>query len=233
MTFASRVVFPTCLYSCSDCSWRKWHTSKYAHDLCEPCGVSYLFIFMLRLQLTQVTHHKIRPWSLRAVWCFLPVYLHAQTTADASDTPQNMPMIFARRVVFPTCLYSCSDYSWRMWHTTKYAHDLCTPCGVSHLFIFMLRLQLTHVTHHKICPWSLRAVWCFLPVYLHAQTAINASDIRTWPIAVILIMETQIPPIRAPCWEENGINSWIPSLHLWLSPYLSITFRDLLQELKQ
>ena len=53
--------------------------------------------------------------------------------------------------------------------------------------------------------------------YLHAQTAVDAGDIRTWRITVILITgKPQIPPIGAPAmlrWK-NDTNSWIPSLNL-------------------
>ena len=51
-------------------------------------------------------------------------------------------------------------------------------------------------THAKqMHPRSLHAVWRFTHVYLHAQTAVNAGDKRTWWTTVILITrKTQRPP---------------------------------------
>ena len=39
----------------------------------------------------------------------------------------------------------------------------------------------------QMCPRSLHAVQHFTRVYLHAETAVDASDIRTWRTTVILI----------------------------------------------
>ena len=76
----------------------------------------------------------------------------------------------------------------------------------------------TEINANKMCPWSLCAIMLrFTHVYLHAQTAVNTSDVRTWWITVILIMgKTQIPHIGAPCRDENGNDSWISSLNLWV-----------------
>ena len=53
-------------------------------------------------------------------------------------------------------------------------------------------------------------MWHFKLVYLQAQTTVDAADIRTWQIMVILITgNTQILPIGAQNQEENGADSWI------------------------
>ena len=44
-------------------------------------------------------------------------------------------------------------------------------------------------------PRSLRAVQRFMHVYLHAQTVVDAGDIRTWRTTVILIPGKTKPPI--------------------------------------
>ena len=57
-------------------------------------------------------------------------------------------------------------------------------------------LPTTHTKTNTIQmrPWSLRSVRRFTWVYLHAQTAVDAGDIRTWRTTVILIMgKTQDP----------------------------------------
>ena len=71
----------------------------------------------------------------------------------------------------------------------KCIHDLCASCGVS-----------THV-------------------YLHPQTAVYAGDIHTWRNTVIFILivgKTRIPPIWAPCWDQNGAGSGISLAYLWV-----------------
>ena len=68
-------------------------------------------------------------------------------------------------------------------HTQKqtqnqWVHDLCTPCSVLRVF------------------------------YLHAQTTVDAGDMRTWRTVVILITgKTRRPPIWATCRDKNGPGS--------------------------
>ena len=109
-----------------------------------------------------------------------------------------------------------TDLDHRSW--TSYT----TPCNgtVSHgapiwviwIFADHTRGNECKQTHHP----SSRCVQHFTCVYLHVQTAVDAGDIRIWRIGVILIKwKTQIPPIGAPCWEENGAHSWISGLNMW------------------
>ena len=54
-------------------------------------------------------------------------------------------------------------------------------------------------------PQSLRAVWHFTHVHIHAKTTIDAGDIRSWRTTVILITgKIQRPPIWATCWNQDG-----------------------------
>ena len=66
---------------------------------------------------------------------------------------------------------------------TKCVHDLHMPCCVS------------------------------ARVNLHAQTAVDAGDIRTWRTTVILT--TGKTPIWAPCQDPNGAGSGISLVYLW------------------
>ena len=67
-------------------------------------------------------------------------------------------------------------------------------------------------------PRSLRAVRRFTRVYLHAQTAVDAGDIRTWQTMVILISgKTWRPPNWAPCRNQDGAGSGISCVYLWSS----------------
>ena len=61
-----------------------------------------------------------------------------------------------------------------------------------------------------------RTVRHFTHVYLHAQTAVDAGDIRTWQTTVILITrETRRPPIWSPCRNQDGAGSGISLVYLW------------------
>ena len=76
-------------------------------------------------------------------------------------------------------------------------------------------------------PWSLRAMQCFTCVYLHAQTTVDAGDIRTWRTTVILMTgKTQRPQIWAPCRNKDGAGSGISLAYLWLCQRYSRFFYD-------
>ena len=79
-------------------------------------------------------------------------------------------------------------------------------------------LPTTHTKTNAIQmhPRSSHAVQRFMCVYIHAQTAVDAGDIRTWRITVILITGiTQRPPIWAPCRDKNGAGFGISLEYLW------------------
>ena len=61
-------------------------------------------------------------------------------------------------------------------------------------------------------PRSSPTVQRFTRIYLHAQTAVDAADIRTWWNLIILITgKIQRPPIWAQCRDKNGAGSGISS----------------------
>ena len=75
-------------------------------------------------------------------------------------------------------------------------------------------LQTTHAKTMR--PQSSHAVQHFTRVYLHARTAINTGDIRTWRTTIVLITKnTQRPPIWAPCRNKDGAGSGISGVYLW------------------
>ena len=76
-----------------------------------------------------------------------------------------------------------------------------------------------HAKHMR--SWSSPAVQHFTRVYLHAWTTVDAGDIRTWRIMVILITgKTQRPPIWAPCRNKDGAGSGISRVYLCNRPKL-------------
>ena len=57
----------------------------------------------------------------------------------------------------------------------------------------------------------------FTHVYLHAQTAVDAGDIRMWRTTVILITgKTRRPPIWTPCRHQDDAGSGISRVYLWV-----------------
>ena len=111
----------------------------------------------------------------------------------------------------------------------RYLNFYTTPCNgvVSHMELQLgvfgslptMHEEMWKKFAHDFCAHafaSLGAMQLFTCVYLHAQTAVDEGDVRTWRIMVILIVgKTQIPPIGASCQKENGADSCISHLNLW------------------
>ena len=70
-------------------------------------------------------------------------------------------------------------------------HDLCAPCSVSRIF------------------------------YLHAQTAVDASDIGTYQTVVNLITRKR-PPIWAPCRDNDGAGSGLSGVYICMGLKLGV-----------
>ena len=71
-----------------------------------------------------------------------------------------------------------------------------------------------------MCPRSLRTMRCFMHVYLHAHTTVDAGDICSWQTTVILIMEKPKDPnphTRIKMAQVLGS----PILYLWISVILN------------
>ena len=53
------------------------------------------------------------------------------------------------------------------------------------------------------------------PVYLYAQNAVDAGDIRTWRTTLKLTTgKTQRHPIWAPCWNQDGAGSGVSHVYI-------------------
>ena len=102
---------------------------------------------------------------------------------------------------------------------THLQYHLCKSIVSHGAQIGGLRVFANHTRKNKrntMHPWSLRAVWRFTGVHLHAKTAVDATDIRTWPTTVILITgKPRRPPIWAPCRNKDGTGSGISLVYLW------------------
>ena len=93
----------------------------------------------------------------------------------------------------------CWPLMWKQM-LTKWDHDFRELCGVSGVFIFMLRPHMQK-NADKMPPWSL-CMFIFTLQY-----------IRIWQITLILIAgKTLIPIIGAPCWDKYGAGSGISGL---------------------
>ena len=116
------------------------------------------------------------------------------------------------------------------WSTTKAtAIDIhggsqtsyTVPCNgvISHglkLGVFgFLRTKNGKTDAKPMRPRSLRTMQRLSEFYRHAQTAVDAGDMRTWRTVVILIMgKTRRPPIWAPCWNQDGAGFGISCVYL-------------------
>ena len=71
-------------------------------------------------------------------------------------------------------------------------------------------------THPKaMCSRSLRVARRFTHVWLHVQTAVHASNTRTWLTTIILITgKTRRPPIWAPWRDQDGAGSGISGVYI-------------------
>ena len=78
-----------------------------------------------------------------------------------------------------------------------------------HFFIFSPFWRLLARIHTLFQAFALRSA--YIPA------AVDAGDIHTWRITFIFTTgKTQIPPIRVQYQEENGADSWIANLNLWM-----------------